>query len=203
MATIAMQGSITNAILALVKSGKAFNAELETLAPTMAAEVAAIEGVTAAQKVALLNEVYAAPLAQLKPQKDVMARLNALIFCHVAGSTQVEVAPPSKDGKVGAVFKTANTLTATEAKKHVADVRRLVKEAEETPTEKAARVKAEELSRMATQVVANKLAAEAANAKIEAAFAYVLSAPCHDELVERLAAQGYKVVKITTAPAKK
>lgn len=199
-----MQGSTTNAILALVKSGKAFNAELEALAGTMAAEVSGIAGITTAQKVALLNEVYSAPLAQVKSQKDVMARLNGLILAKVAGpGVSVEIAPPSKDGKIAAVFKTADKLTATEAKKFAAEVRQTVAEAEETPEQTAARVKKEELARMATQVVANKLAAEEACAKRETAFAFVMSEPCRPELEERLAAQGWKLIKITTAPAKK
>lgn len=193
----------SNAILTLATSGKAFNAQLESTAETMAREVEGIEGLDVHQKVALLNETYAAALAILKPQKDTMAKFNALLFCKVAGEVQVEIAPPSKDGKIAAVFKPADKLTATEAKRAVSEVRQTVRELEESPTEKAAREKKEDIARMAKQVIANKMAQEAAQLKAREAFAYVLHERQRDELVTALGAIGLKLVKIPTAPAKK
>lgn len=199
----AANAETSDAILALVDSGKKLNTQLVMVASTMAAEVASIDGLTVGAKVALLQQVYAAALQHLKPQKDVMARLNSLLLCRVAGDMPVEVAPPSKDGKQGATFKAADQLTATEAKKFASEVRQLVKEAEETPEEKAKRIKAEEVAKTAMKVIADKLAREEAVKKADMAFAFVLGEAQREELTERLEKIGLKLVKIPTAPAKK
>ena len=195
VASIAANTATTNAILALAASGKSFNVELETVTQSMANEVANL-GVSAAASFALLVDAYSAALAHLKPMKDTMAKFNALLFCKIAGATQVEIAPPNAKSKSAAVFKNADALTATEAKKFVAEVRQTVKEAEETPEETAVREKKDAAAKAVAQAIKDKLAAEERNKSREVAFAFVLADANHDELAERLLAKGWKMTQV-------
>jgi hypothetical protein len=203
MKTISMNKAVSDAIISMAGSNKAFNIQLECLAGDMAREVEAVELLHVSEKVALLNATYDAALQQLKPYKDTMAKLNALIFCKVAGKVQIETTPPDAEKKSSAVFKAADALTATEAKRLVADVRQTVMEAEETPEEKRLREIQAEKNKKAAQAVADKLAADAAAAKVEEAFAFCLSDKVRGSLEERLAKIGLRLVVIPTAPAKK
>ena len=202
MKTITMNKIVSDAIITLAGSNKAFNIQLECLAGDLAREVECVELLHVTEKVALLNATYDAALQQLKPFKDTMAKLNALIFCKVAGKVQIEIAPPDAEKKSSAVFKAADALTATEAKKLVADVRQTVAESEESDEERQLRKHIEEKAKKAAQAVADKLAADAATAKVEEAFAFCLDAKTRPALVERLAKLGLKLVADTTKPAK-
>ena len=195
VASVVAQAATTDAILALASSGKAFNIQLETVTQSMANEVASL-GVSASSAFALLVDAYSAALAHLKSQKDTMLKFNSLLFCKIAGATAVEIAPPNAKAKAGAVFKRADALTATEAKKFVAEVRQTVKESEESPEEKAVREKKDAAAKAVANAIKAKLDAEERNKARELAFAFVLSDANHDELAERLLAKGWKMTQV-------
>ena len=209
VATIVASPATTDAIMALVERGTSLNLQLAAVTASMANEVLPL-GISASASFNLLTDVYGESLKHLKPLKDVMARFNALLHCKLAGQMPVEIAPPSKDGKISAVFKAADTLTATEAKRLVSDVRASVREAEETPDERQVRVKKEAAAKAVAQAIANKLAAEESAKKREVAFAFVLAQVNRAELLERLAADpaptaeaGYRPIsKNEVAPVK-
>lgn len=173
--------------------------KMETLAVALAEQVEDID-LPVSSKVALAEATYAAEFKKLAEDKNVVAQLRACLWAKVSADTMVEVSPPSKDGKVDAVFKRAEDLSPKQAKVTLAQLKTIVAEAEESPEEAARREAAEEKAKHAAQQAANKTATEEAAKRSEEAFAYCLSESQRPHLIAELAKQGYALIKIKTAP---
>ena len=173
--------------------------KMENLAIALAEQVEAID-LPVSSKVALAEATYSNEFKKLAEDKNVVAQLRACLWAKVSVDTMVEVSPPSKDGKVDAVFKRAEDLSPKQAKVTLAQLKGIIAEHEETDEEFAAREAREAKAKHDAQVAANKAATEAAAAKSEEAFAYVLQESQRPHLVSELAKIGYALVKVKTAP---
>jgi len=180
---------------------KSQTAKLTDLAIALAAQVTTLD-LPVSSKVALIEATYAGEMTILAADRNVVAQLRALLWAKIAKDTIVEVSPPSKDGKQSAVFKPAGELSPKQAKVHLAEVKRIVRETEETPEAKKEREAKEAKAKMDAQVTANAQATTIAAAKSVEAFAYVLSESQRPHLIQELAKQGLCLAKIKTAPTK-
>lgn len=190
--TLALFGEAT----ALVKSQAA---KLETLAIDLAKQVESI-ALPISSKVMLLEATYSAEYTTLAADRNAVAQLRALVWTKVAGNTVVEVSPPSKDGKTAAVFSPADKLSPKAAKVHLAQLKQVVREAEETPEQKAERDKTAAKIKLEAQVKANAASTEAARVKSIEAFAYVLSDSQRPHLIAELRKIGLALSKCKAAP---
>ena len=192
---------IANLFVAATNLDASLNAKLGELANILATEVAGFD-LPLASKLALLESAYKDDFKLLAVNRNTVASLRAALTCKVAGGMLVEVKAPSKDGKVGAVLKPADKLSVGEAKKFAAVVKADAAEAERSPEEAQRAEQLEKSMKAAAQEVSNKLATAVAQAKAEEAFAYVLHDARRATLTAKLAAIGYKLAKLTTAPTK-
>ena len=192
---------IANLFVAATNLDASLNAKLGELANILATEVAGFD-LPLASKLALLESAYKDDFKALSANRNTVASLRAALTCKVAGGMLVEVKAPSKDGKVGAVLKPADKLSVGEAKKFAAVVKADAAEAERSPEEAQRAEQLEKSMKAAAQEVSNKLATAVAQAKAEEAFAYVLHDARRATLAAKLAAIGYKLAKLTTAPTK-
>jgi hypothetical protein len=199
--TVNRDPAIGDLFASVVKVDASLNSKLGELAQSLADQVSGFD-LPHASKLSLLESAYSADFKLLAVNRNTVASLRALLVAKVAGNELVEVSAPSTDGKKAGISKPANILSAGEAKKLSAQIKQQMVEAERSPEEEARAEALAKSMKAAAQKVANDAATKAVAEFQEKAMAFAVSEPARVKLVEALAAQGFKIMKDSKAPAK-
>lgn len=199
--TVNRDPAIGDLFASVVKVDASLNSKLGELAQSLADQVSGFD-LPHASKLSLLESAYSADFKLLAVNRNTVASLRALLVAKVAGNELVEVSAPSTDGKKAGISKPANILSAGEAKKLSAQIKQQMVEAERSPEEEARAEALAKSMKAAAQKVANDAATKAVAEFQEKAMAFAVSEPARVKLTEALAAQGFKIMKDSKAPAK-